>query len=95
MSDENIDLEAMGMLSEAPPSEEDKAHAEYLNSPMGRIEQAMAALMFATETFSARIAQCERHLAYLLSKDPVVGPKMREMAEAAKAGAGDDGAKEE
>lgn len=57
---------------------------EYLNSPMGRIEQAMAALMFASETFGQRLDQCERYLTYLLAKDAHMGPKIAAIAEAAK-----------
>jgi hypothetical protein len=92
---ENLDMKALGLVGgEAEEVQEEQlaqesaetikaveeAQEEYLNSPMGRIEQALAALMFHSETFSARIDQLERYVTYLLSKDPSVGDKIKAMA---------------
>lgn len=97
---ETVDLKKLGLIKDAeqtvvPPAPvqgletpikapEGMSEEEYLNSPMGRIEQAIAALLFASETFGKRLDQCERYLTYLLAKDPFMGKKINAIAEAAK-----------
>ena len=59
---------------------------EFLDSPLGRIMQALAVLELAAQSMQARISQCETYITYLLAKDPVVGPRIAAMAKATKDG---------
>lgn len=79
-----IDLEQAGLAGEQDPQGDslpsELLDEEFLNSPVGRIMQALAALELAVKSFDARIGQCETYLTYLLSKDPKFAQKIHEMS---------------
>lgn len=82
------DLEQAGLIGNPEKSEdalpEEMMDQEFLDSPIGRIMQALAGLEMAAAAFESRISQCEIYLTYLLAKDPQVGTKIAEMAKANK-----------
>ena len=57
---------------------------EFLDSPVGRIMQALAGLEVAATAFDSRIAQCEKYIMYLLAKDPHMAPRIAAIAQATK-----------
>ena len=57
---------------------------EFLESPLGRIMQSLAALQMAAESFGERLATCERFVMFLVAKDPTLGPSVAKLDEAAK-----------
>jgi len=63
----------------------------FLESPVGKIMQALAGLEMAARAFEARIAQCEQYVMYLLAKDPTMGPKIAAMAKATQGTEAKDG----
>lgn len=77
------DLEKAGLLGDSQDALPDEMmDEEFLDSPVGRIMQALAGLEMAISAFDSRIGQCETYLTYLLSKDPTVGKKIHEMSKA-------------
>ena len=76
-----IDLAKAGLVGASEEKLPDEMmDQEFLDSPIGRIMQALAGLELAAQAFESRIAQCETYLTYLLAKDPQVGAKIAAMA---------------
>jgi hypothetical protein len=79
-----IDLEKEMTDGEKPVLPNELMDDEFLESPIGKIMQALAGLEMAAKAFETRIAQCEQYVMYLLAKDPLMGPKITAMAKAAQ-----------
>ena len=80
-------LKEAGLLTDVEPASalpDEMTSPEFLESPLGRIMQSLAALQLAAESFGERISTCERFLMWLVAKDPTMGPRMAELDEAAK-----------
>lgn len=81
-------LKDAGLLSDEPQPEnvlpQEMTDPEFLESPLGRIMQSLAALQIAAESFSERLSTCERFLMFLVAKDPTMGPRIAELDAAAK-----------
>lgn len=111
MTDQKIDLAAEGLLaketeaapaSEAdtpvqakPPTEEDLA--EFVTRTLLAVQDSVGSMQIGIRILSERVAGLEKYVAYLLEKDPVVGPKIKAQADkeeaAAKANAAAEAAK--
>jgi hypothetical protein len=80
------DLEKAGLIGSQEPQAdalpEEMMDQEFLDSPVGRIMQALAGLELAAKSFDARLTQMEQYVTYLLSKDPHTGPKIAELMKA-------------
>jgi hypothetical protein len=84
-----IDLSKEGVTGDNDSSEtqepslpDELMDEEFLDSPVGKIMQALAGLEMAAKAFETRIGQCEQYVMYLLAKDPTMGPKIAAMAKA-------------
>lgn len=88
MSEQNTDLlKEAGVIVEEKPENvlpDEMTDPAFLDSPIGRIMQTLAALELAAQSFSERIATCERWLMWLAAKDPIMGPRIAELNGAAK-----------
>ena len=80
------DLEKAGLIGtqepQGEPLPEEMMDQDFLDSPVGRIMQALAGLEVAAKSFDARLSQMEQYVTYLLSKDPHTGPKIAEIMRA-------------
>ena len=80
------ELEKAGLVGQEEKPEnalpEEMLDPEFLESPIGKIFQALAGLEMAAKAFETRITQCEQYVIYLLAKDPHLGPKIAMMAKA-------------
>ena len=81
-------LKEAGLLSDTQQPENvlptEMTDPEFLESPLGRIMQSLAALQMAAESFSERLSTCERFVMFLVAKDPTLGPSVAKLDEAAK-----------
>lgn len=88
MTEQQTDLlKEAGVISDQPEQDvlpPEMTDPEFLDSPLGRIVQTLAALELAAQSFSERIATCERYIMWLLAKDQTFGPKIAALDEAAK-----------
>ena len=88
MTEENKipDLAEAGLLSsEGEIREVQDPVVEMISSSLQSLEQSLAALHVSTRVLSNRMASLEGYVSYLLSKDPEVGPKLKEAMEQAQA----------
>jgi len=80
------DLEKAGLIGntqdEGQALPDEMMDEQFLDSPLGKIMQALAGLEMAAKAFEARIAQCETYVTYLLSHDPIMGPKIQAISKA-------------
>lgn len=91
MSDEKLDLG--GLIDEgsdqslAPHQTEEEMNAQepseddyfaQIGAMIGAIQDSVASMHIAIRTLSTRISSIEKHVSYLLEKDPDVGPKIKE-----------------
>lgn len=92
MTDQKIDLAAEGLLSTAAPepktdepveakapSEEDLA--EFVTKTLLAVQDSVGSMQIGIRILSERVAGLEKYVAYLLEKDPVVGPKIKAQAD--------------
>lgn len=88
MTEQQDLLKEAGLLSEEPKADnalpQEMTDPEFLESPLGRIMQSLAALQLAAESFSERLSTCERFVMFLAAKDPTMGPRIAELDAAAK-----------
>lgn len=89
--EKKIDLGAEGLLGGATESPADANQSqgddfvEHIEKMLLGLQDSIASFHIGLRVLGSRIAQLEQYTAYLLEKDPVLGPKVKAMAEAAKA----------
>jgi hypothetical protein len=112
MTDKKIDLAAEGLLAgtepvtgeqplagdqdnKATPNEEELT--EFVTRTLLSVQDSLGSMQIGLRIMNERIAGLEKYVAYLLEKDPVVGPKLKAQADkeeaAAKANAAAEAAK--
>lgn len=88
MIPKNLDLAEMGLLStEAPPVEAAPAPADeadaiqFVTQTLLSMQDSLGSMQIGLRIMNERIAGLERYVAYLLEKDPIVGPKLKAQAD--------------